>query len=333
MNAPADSELLSAYASQGEEQAFREFVQRHASWVLGVATRAAGGDLPLGEEIGQTVFCLAAKKAAALASGRVVVAAWLHRTTLLTAANAVRGEARRRRRLDQFTDQFHPPVMNEDESALWQEVLPHLDGALNTLREGDRALLLQRFFERRTVAGMAHTAGISEAACQKRLSRALQRLASVLKHRKVAVSSVMLGTLLTVPLCGPASAAVVRSLADAALPASGKVSIAAYAVSAPLAGLSVSYLLTAAAALVAFTAPVGLQAWENRKMQASVSALAVPPKETTGKKEGALPQDPALTALAASLRALKPSDHEGLLELVLLTSGLPKESLPGAWEL
>jgi hypothetical protein len=143
----------------------------------------------------------------------------------------------------------------------------------------------------------------------------------------------MLGTLLTTPLCGPASAAVVRSLADAALPASGKVSIAAYAVSAPLAGLSVSYLLTAAAALVAFTAPVGLQAWENRKMQASVSALAVPPKETTGKKEGALPQDPALTAFAASLRALKPSDHEGLLELVLMTSGLPKESLPGAWEL
>ena len=64
MTAPTDVELLTAYAHKGEEQAFREFVQRHATWVLGVATRSAG-QVALAEEIAQAVFCLAAQKAAA----------------------------------------------------------------------------------------------------------------------------------------------------------------------------------------------------------------------------------------------------------------------------
>ena len=334
MTAPTDAELLAAYAHKGEEQAFREFVQRHATWVLGVATRSAG-QVALAEEIAQTVFCLAAQKAGALAEGRVVVAAWLHRTALLTTANAVRGERRHREKLERAAAELTPLLtMTEDESTLYHDLLPHLDAALDALPEGDRALLLQRYFEQRGVAHIARSVGISEDACQKRLSRAVGRLGVALKRHRVAVSSVMLTSILSAPMGKAAPAEFVRSLADQALLAqTGKATVAAYAVAAPLAGASLTVALTGAA-LVAFAVPVGWQLRENAvtpPVQTLVSEQPVSKSPT--KSVPTTNVDPILAQFSAALAALRDDNPEGLMELVLFVANLPLEKLPGAWEI
>ena len=334
MTAPTDAELLAAYAHKGEEQAFREFVQRHAAWVLGVATRSTG-QVALAEEIAQSVFCLAAQKAGGLAVGKVVVAAWLHRTALLTAANAVRGERRYHQRLERAAAELTPLLtMTDDESTLYHDMLPHLDQALDALPEGDRALLLQRYFEQRGIAHIARNVGISEDACQKRLSRAVDRLGLALKRHRVAVSSVMLTSFLSVPMGRAAPAEFVRSLADNALLApTGKVTVAAYAVAAPLAGASLTAVLTAAAALVAFTVPVVWQLRENNSRPPVQIVISAPQVSKLPAKAIALNVDPILAQFAAALAALQDDDPEGLMELVLFVSNLPLEKLPGIWEI
>src|SRR6188474_2061028 len=61
----SDASLLDRYATQRDESAFRQLVERHAGMVLGVAQRRTG-DATLGEEAGQIVFTLLARKAPAL---------------------------------------------------------------------------------------------------------------------------------------------------------------------------------------------------------------------------------------------------------------------------
>ncbi len=328
---PSDTELLAAYTTRGEELAFREFVQRHATWVLGVATRCAG-QAELGEDIAQSVFSLAAQKAAALVANNTVVAAWLHRTTLLTAANAVRGERRYRQRLERAAVELTPMLtMTPEESHLYQEMIPQLDEAMDSLAEGDRALLLQRFFEQRNMAHIARSTGISEDACQKRIRRAVDKLGRSLRRKGVTMSSVMLGSFLTDRLTAPASAELAKHFADAALlTSSGKASLAAYAVAAPLAGASVSVLLTALVSLVAFAVPVGLQVRSNALVQPALAAATSHVPAANLAPTLAM-TDPVLAHLSAALKSLRSNDPEALLELVLFISDLPLEKLSGAW--
>jgi RNA polymerase sigma factor (sigma-70 family) len=333
MTPPSDNDLLAAYTTRGEEQAFREFVQRHATWVLGVATRCAG-QAALGEDITQSVFSLVAQKAAALVASNTVVAAWLHRTTLLTAANAVRGERRYRQRLERAAAELTPMLtMTQEESNLYQEMIPQLDAAMDSLSEADRTLLLLRFFEQRNLAHIARSTGISEDACQKRLRRAVDKLGLSLRRKGVTLSSVMLTSFLADRMTLPASAEMVTHFADTALlTSSGKASLSAYAVAAPLAGASVSVLLTVLVSLVAFAVPVGLQVRANAisltKTSGTTSVAPVTKATTTLSVS-----DPILDHLSAALKSLRSDDPEGLLELVLFISDLPLEKMSGAWSI
>ena len=58
----------------------------------------------------------------------------------------------------------------------WEQVAPLLDAALNKLAEADRAVIVLRFFEKKTAADIAARLNLSEDAAQKRVYRALDRL-------------------------------------------------------------------------------------------------------------------------------------------------------------
>src|SRR3954454_407095 len=92
----ADCQLVSAYATQGSEAAFRALVQRHVDLVYATAVRQVG-DTELAEEITQNVFVALASKAPRL-GGIQTLAGWLHRTTVLESKSRIRSELRRRRR-------------------------------------------------------------------------------------------------------------------------------------------------------------------------------------------------------------------------------------------
>src|SRR5262249_49937220 len=94
----SDAQLLAAFGSRGDEQAFAELVRRHGPMVFGVCARMLG-PTPAAEDAFQAPFLVRARKARA---GREPAALgnWLygvaHRTASRARANAARRQARER---------------------------------------------------------------------------------------------------------------------------------------------------------------------------------------------------------------------------------------------
>ncbi|MFN0126765.1 MAG: RNA polymerase sigma factor [Verrucomicrobiales bacterium] len=166
-----DQALLAAYR-RGRAEAFRELVERHGGLVFGVAWRVTG-DRMVAEEVVQDVFCLMARKSAALA-GHPQVAGWLHRT----AVNVARELRRRRRGYERKLARFAAEAADETSvqerpgEAAWEKV----DEAINRLPADERAVVVLRYFEDLDHEAIAGRMGISETAARKRLSRGLARL-------------------------------------------------------------------------------------------------------------------------------------------------------------
>jgi DNA-directed RNA polymerase specialized sigma24 family protein len=84
-----DSIQLRRFAEKGDEEAFRELVNRHFNLVFGTALRQANGDAGLAEDIAQTVFTDLARKAPLLPR-EVILAGWLYEASRFAAGLAVR---------------------------------------------------------------------------------------------------------------------------------------------------------------------------------------------------------------------------------------------------
>jgi RNA polymerase sigma factor (sigma-70 family) len=185
VNAQTDQQLLRDYAGSHSEPAFTELVRRHIDLVYSAARRLVC-DAHLAEDVTQGVFVALAQNARQLTQ-HPVLSGWLHRTTQNLAANAVRTNVRRQTREQEAV------VMNEmlsaEPLAHWEHIAPHLDVALGELSEPDRDALLLRYFEKKSAHEMALTLGISDAAAQKRVNRAVERLREFFTKRGVTVGA------------------------------------------------------------------------------------------------------------------------------------------------
>jgi RNA polymerase sigma factor (sigma-70 family) len=184
--------LLADYAKSGSEAAFGDLVARYLDLVYSTAVRLVGGDTHLAEDVAQTVFVDLARLAQSLSS-EVRLGGWLHRHTCFVAAKTLRGERRRQaREREAFEMNAHP----DHSEARLAEVAPILDEAINQLGATDRAAVLLRFYERLDFRAIGQALGTNEAAAQKRVARALEKLHVLLKSRGITLSIVALGTLL-----------------------------------------------------------------------------------------------------------------------------------------
>lgn len=213
------SELLSLYIEQnGSEVHFVEIVKGLGGLVYHSALRRTG-NAASAEEITQSVFALLARKAASLRS-HPNLTAWVFRTTQLECAKTMRSEMRHQRKLDALASE--PPAATADDSAAWLEALPALDASLDQLAEKDRALIIQRFFESKRFAEIAGSTGKSEAACKMQLKRALEKLATLLRSRGIALSVPVIATGLSAEFAKAAPLAT-QTLATKALAASSGI--------------------------------------------------------------------------------------------------------------
>src|SRR3954469_17048998 len=122
-----DAQLLSAYATKGDEGAFTELVRRHLNLVYFAALRRTRGNGPLAEEIAQSVFAEAARKAALLTRHATVIG-WLYTTTRNVTTDAMRRE--RTRLSHELEIQRMHELMATDPTADWDVLRPIIDGAL-----------------------------------------------------------------------------------------------------------------------------------------------------------------------------------------------------------
>jgi RNA polymerase sigma factor (sigma-70 family) len=184
--------LLAEYVGNGSQTAFRELVTRYINLVYSTAQRSVGGDSHFAEDVAQTVFVHLARKAHTL-TNEATLGGWLHRDTCHVAATLMRGERRRQNREKQAVEMNS---LQDHSEANLAQVSPILDEAINRLGEEDRTAILLRFFEQRDLRSVGEALGSSENAAQKRVSRALEELRVLLKHRGVSFSAAALGTAL-----------------------------------------------------------------------------------------------------------------------------------------
>src|ERR1017187_10474352 len=186
MHDASDMELLRDYDRQGSEEAFAEVVQRHINLVYSVAFRHVG-IAAHAEEITQAVFIILARKAASLRPD-TILEGWLHETTRLTALSFLRGERRR-----QFREQeaYMQSTLQENHDAVtWNQLAPLLDEAVARLGKKDRDAVMLRFFKDKNLREVAAALNVNEAAAQKRVHRAVEKLRGFFTKRGVALSSV-----------------------------------------------------------------------------------------------------------------------------------------------
>jgi RNA polymerase sigma factor (sigma-70 family) len=218
-------QLLADYAEEGSEPAFRELVSRYIDLVYSTATRLMGGDTHSAEDVAQIVFADLARMARTLRKD-VLLGGWLHRHTCYVAANVTRSDRRRQSRERQAMNALD--TRSEDNLS---QLAPLLDEAINQLSASDRSAIMLRFFEQRDLRSVGIALGSNEAAAQKRVSRALEKLRGLLVRRGVTLSGTMLASVLT-------SQAVTAAPLDLA----ASVSAAVLAMSAAAGGTTLTFL-------------------------------------------------------------------------------------------
>lgn len=140
---PTDSELIRDYASTGSENAFAELVRRHVNLVYSAALREAQGDAEDAEDITQSVFAEAARKASRLFR-HPALAGWFYTCVRRVSANARRADQRRRRR-ELETRAMKELLSPDSAESAWLQIQPVLDDAVHELGETGREAVVLRF--------------------------------------------------------------------------------------------------------------------------------------------------------------------------------------------
>lgn len=210
--------LLADYVTTGSEPAFRELLARYLDLVYSAAVRLVGGNAHLAQDVTQTVFIDLARKARTLPK-EVLLGGWLHHHTVYVAATIMRGERRRQLRERQAAEMN---ALQDHTEANLAQVAPILDEAIDKLETEDRTAILLRFFEQLDFRSVGEMLDTNEDAARKRVTRALEKLHSFLKHRGVTLSAAALGTALATEAVTAAPSALATSIAATAL-ASGAV--------------------------------------------------------------------------------------------------------------
>src|SRR3954447_4123836 len=204
-------QLLADYVRTRSEAAFTEVVRRYIDLVYSTAVRLTEGDTHLAEDVSQTVFLDLAHMARRISSA-VMLGGWLHRHTCFVAAKMLRANRRRENRERLSVEMNEASDFSE---AHLKTVAPILDEAINALGSADREAILRRFFACEDFRAIGQALGSTEEAARKRVTRALDKLQSLLGKRGVALSAAGLGTLLLSGLVTAAPVGLAISVSSA----------------------------------------------------------------------------------------------------------------------
>lgn len=206
-----DGELLARFAAD-DSSAFEELVRRHAGWIY-QASRRQLGDPALADDATQAVFLVLIRKAKSL-SPSIPLAAWLHRTTILTAREIARKEARRKQR-EEAVAMMRQEQTSAEQTA-WMQMAPLLESLVHRLCKVDQQAILLRYYAQRDFADVAMELNTTESAARKRVERAIHKLRKLFAARGIEHSSDVLGATLLTHANAPVSAEFISHIAGGA---------------------------------------------------------------------------------------------------------------------
>lgn len=210
-----DRQLLQRFLASGSSDDFAPIVDQYLNLVYSTARRVSSIDGGQLEDICQTVFADLARKAGRI-SEETPLSGWLYRHTCFVASNHNRSERRRRERerqaLEMSANESSPDVPNEE-----------LHLAMTELPDQDRDALVLRFLDEWDLRRVGERLGISEDAAQKRVSRALDKLRSILGRKGITATTATLAVCLGQQVA--ASPLVAKSVALAAVGATASTGL------------------------------------------------------------------------------------------------------------
>ena len=204
-----DLELLKEFARAGSQDAFAELVRRHLDLVYSTALRQIRSP-ELAQEITQSVFTDLARSASNLKPDTILTA-WLYKVARRTAVDIIRRESRRQAR-----ERLAVEIAAMNTSADWSQMEPLLEDAMDGLEEKDRAAILLRYFENRSLREVGQALGISDDAAQKRVSRAVERMRETFSSNGVTVAATGIVVAISANAVQAAPAGMVSTIATAA---------------------------------------------------------------------------------------------------------------------
>jgi RNA polymerase sigma factor (sigma-70 family) len=249
-----DMDLVREFARHNSEAAFTELVRRHLNLVYSVARRCTGNDGDA-HDVTQAVFIILARKAAGLRE-KTLLTGWLYETTRFAAARLLRTNARRHAREQEAFMQS--TLTDNDNSAVWEKLSPHLETAMGKLAARDRALLVLRFYENKSGPEAAALLGIREDAAHKRVTRALEKLRKVFAQRGVTLSGAAIAGAVSANSIQAAPAGLAAIISTAALSGTTITTAAVLAVTKAIAMTTLQKTLVT----VALVATVGAGIFE-----------------------------------------------------------------------
>ena len=297
-----DIQLLERFAARGDEDAFRQLVGRHVDLVYSAALRLGNGDAPLAEDVAQNVFTDLARKAGTLPRDTVLTG-WLYEAARFATANVIRAERRRQAR----EQEAHAMQELAPESTpAWEDLGPVLDDAMGELSPPDRNAILLRYFQNQDFQAVARALGVSEAAAQKRVSRAVERLRESLAQRGVTAGAQGLVVLIAAQAVLVAPAGLSAALATAALAGTTLITAATATVGKAIAMTTTQKVLVAAVLAAAVGAGI-YEAKDASNLRAQVQTLQQQPSSSEQLNQ----LTRALNQTASQLAALR-TENEGL---------------------
>jgi RNA polymerase sigma factor (sigma-70 family) len=216
MQDQSDAQLLRAYVESGQETAFREIVTRHADLVYSAALRQVNSP-DLARDLAQGVFTDLARKARPLAEKLAdgsSLAGWLYRSTRFAALKHLRDD---RRRLTHERQAMEQLIINSETAPDWEQVRPVLDETMADLNDEDREALLLRYFKNCDFQTVGRALGVSDAAAQKRVSRALDKLREHMSRRGITTTAATLSAAISVNAVQSAPIGLAATLSTSAV--------------------------------------------------------------------------------------------------------------------
>ena len=191
--ARSDGDLLGAFVTSRDAEAFAELVRRHGPMVLGVCRRVVG-HRATADDAFQAAFLVLARRAASVRP-RERVGNWLYGVAYRTALKARTVLARRRSREKQV-DVMPEPIAPAAPAPAWTDLQPVIDEELARLPDKLRLPVVLCDLEGRPQREVAKHLNVPPATLATRLATARRTLAERLTRRGVTLSGGALAGLL-----------------------------------------------------------------------------------------------------------------------------------------
>ncbi|MDA8377347.1 MAG: sigma-70 family RNA polymerase sigma factor [Planctomycetia bacterium] len=186
-----------AAAKPCEDDLFENSVAGNISWIYSMAYRQLA-DASLADDATQAVFLALWRKRGSL---KKPIGGLLVRATRYACNDIEKSERRRKNRERKAANMRDEETQGSAIAAATEESklaqLLALDAALQRLSSRDRDMLVARYFQNQSARQMAQTFNISEAAAEKRITRAVIKLRGIMARKKITMDSTALAALLS----------------------------------------------------------------------------------------------------------------------------------------